>query len=199
MDIETALNILKDKNPDYRKVHENIIKTFNFPCTGLLKDYLNMIKHDPLEWFNMFPKEYASTEALAKPKTALLHWLEKNERVRTELGASFCDDLAQTIHNVWKSNKDSLVAERKRLKELERQQRTPAQSEAGDNAVVNIEVRELLMKVAKLEQTNEVLMADNKALIEKLEDLKDIFIDTMKEKGVSEADVFLYRRLLKAW
>lgn len=117
MDLKEAQEILKKKCSDYRKYHDRVTTTLNLPETTPLKSYFEQVKNDPVEWFNAFPMDCASKESLAKPKTAILHLLEKNDKARAECGAEFCDSLAALIHSTWRENMQRLLEVRKAAKE----------------------------------------------------------------------------------
>ena len=235
MNLEQMLEILKLKCGDYERTNLEIIKTLNLSTTRPMKDYMEQIKHDPLLWFKSFPMDYASTEALAKPKTGLLFLLEKNEAVKNELGKEFCESLANALHTTWKKHKQELLNVRVALKDSSSDKNMSVpKSTIQNNTRINDRIQELEKdketiqnyldeadeKIKALDTQNKELLAtietlkfeqtkllelNDKYKLEKntaqsrIQQLKTIFIDCMKEKGATDTEINIYDKLLSVW
>ncbi len=235
MNLDKMLDILKAKCSDYERTNAEIIKTLNLPTSRLLKDYMEQIKHDPLLWFKSFPMDYTSIEALAKPKSGVIHVLEKNDEVRTDLGKEFCDDLVRRLHATWKANKAELLQLRVTLKDSSSDKNVFVPKSSGpSNKISNDKIEELEKENKELRayldeadekihaldtkctrlqadtdsmkheeimlsKAKDQLAAERNASVARIEQLKSIFIDCMKEKGATEAEISIYNKLLSVW
>ena len=208
MDLNKTLELLKDKNPEYKNAHERILKILNIPLTSSMKSYIELIHNDHLHWFNAFPSVFASYEALAKPKSALLFLLEKQKDVRDELGVEYCDNLANSIGDFWRANKEELINTRKFVKEQTNKKTKTASIDDDDQSQRNDEeliakaekkITDLSSQVKQLGFDNDKLNTDKLRLLNQIIELKSIFIDALKDKGASDAEVLLISRLLQAW
>jgi hypothetical protein len=53
-----------------------VYEHFQFKETQLLKDYLDFIVHEPVEWLKAFPERLKTKSSFAKPKSALIKLLK---------------------------------------------------------------------------------------------------------------------------
>lgn len=178
--VRDILDILgKRKTADYRLITENVLDTLNIdPDKTLFKDYLEQIENDPLIWFESFPNQWKSTEALAKPKTVLFNLLEKSDAVRNEIGIERCIELIRKISKVWLDNKITLHTSRTAIAtthDAPSSSSAPSETDGQDipppiatpKPKISKETKALAEKVASLEQ-------EKKDMIEALQDAKDL-------------------------
>lgn len=198
MDLNKTLEILDEKNPEYKNTHERILKILNIPLSSSLKSYIELIQNDHLQWFNAFPTAYASYEALAKPKSALLFLLEKQPDIRAELGVEYCNHLANSIGEFWRNNKEELINTRRFVKE-QTSKKTKSASVIDDDDAVSHDELNASEKIIELSNRLDSLTIENNRLVNNIKEIKSIFIDAMKHKGASDNEVSLIYRLLQAW
>lgn len=212
MTLEQGLAVLKARCNDYHKVWTDIASSLSIPLSTPLASYLDQINNDPVTWFNAFPESLASFEALAKPKSALLHLLEKVPSVRDDVGSDFCDSMVQNISATWKQNgrkiSEARIARKKAVVLLDNSDSessatddgAPLGNHAGGGAPVNNTIVSSLQdEIRTLRESNAVLMHELSAVKEKLGLLKGIFIDILKLKNPSEIEMKLLESLLPTW
>lgn len=163
MNIATALQKLKAKNKEYCDSHERILKALNIEHTKTLKHYVELIHNDTLDWINIFPKEYCSRGALAKPKSALFHLLEKDVDVRKELGETYCDEVVKHVASVWKANWEAVLKERESNKEVEVDEQTKVISKQGQKTkqVKSVQLTKVATKAIEEDDHDDVLADDD--------------------------------------
>ena len=86
-------------------------KLFNFADDALLKDYLDFVVHEPLEWFRGLPGKLVTRGSFAKPKAALIKLLKHTE-VLAELDASYIEKVHDAVWNTFKAHADAIVEKR---------------------------------------------------------------------------------------
>jgi hypothetical protein len=84
---------------------------FGFLEQQLLKDYLDFIVHEPVEWLKAFPEQLKTKSSFAKPKSALIKLL-KHERVVQELGEDYIKHIHDVIWATFKKHGDAVLASR---------------------------------------------------------------------------------------
>jgi chromosome segregation ATPase len=212
MDLEKMLEILFKKCKDYKRTNEEIIKTLDIPHTKLMKDYMRQINDDPVLWFEAFPNEYTSIEALAKPKSGMIYLLEKNDEVRKELGTEFCDNLAKQLHTIWKKLKNNLLESRvlpiqvTKIEERDDKLNEDLETLQKENDELKLRLEKndvntssLISQIEKLKLRLDKNELDKNELVSKVEKLKLLFIDTLRGKCIDESDLKIYIVLLSMW
>jgi hypothetical protein len=125
MKLKDAFVLLHENGTaDHHRNFAMIFKHYNFTEDKDLKDYLDFIDHETLEWIKGFPAGMITKEQLAKAKTALIKLLKLQE-VRTALGEEYVAKVHRKVWDTFKQNIDSIVQERAQTL-LQRQ--TPAES-----------------------------------------------------------------------
>lgn len=182
MDLARMLDILQAKSPDYRKSHADIMESLNLPPTTLLTSYLTQIRNDTLLWFHSFPVHSVSFESLAKAKSALLYLLDKVSEVTQEVGAELCAEISSHVSSEWKKHGRRISEERKAAQGV---------ADALSSSVSETESESTPSQVR-------ALTAELATVKGKLELLKVIFMDTMREHSL-EHEWKLLTRLLPSW
>jgi hypothetical protein len=91
---------------------------FQFKETQLLKDYLDFIVHEPVEWLKAFPERLKTKSSFAKPKSALIKLL-KHERVIQALGEEYLKNIHDVIWVTFKKHGDAILASRQKTDTIE--------------------------------------------------------------------------------
>lgn len=86
-------------------------KLFNFTDEALLKDYLDFVVHEPLEWFRGLPGKLVTRGSFAKPKAALIKLL-KHAEVMAEQDAEYIQKVHDAVWNTFKMHGDAIVEKR---------------------------------------------------------------------------------------
>ena len=86
-------------------------KLFNFTDEAFLKDYLDFVVHEPLEWFRGLPGKLVTRGSFAKPKAALIKLLKHSEVV-AELEAAYIQKVHDAVWNTFKNHADANVEKR---------------------------------------------------------------------------------------
>jgi hypothetical protein len=112
MKLKDAFVLLHENGAaDHHRNFAMVFKHYNFTEDKDLKDYLDFIDHETLEWIKGFPSAMITKEQLAKPKTALIKLLKLQE-VRTALGEEYVAKVHRKVWDTFKQNVDSIVQER---------------------------------------------------------------------------------------
>ena len=86
---------------------------FGFNDQQSLKDYLDFIVHEPVEFLKAFPEQLKTKSSFAKPKSALIKLL-KHERVVSTLGEEYIKTIHDTIWATFKKHGDSILSSRQK-------------------------------------------------------------------------------------
>jgi hypothetical protein len=83
---------------------KEVYKLYNFKDDDSLKDYCDLVIHEPVEWMRGFPAAWKSVSTFSKPRAAF-HKLMKEPSVIEALGVEYCEN----VHNVvWKAFKEHM-------------------------------------------------------------------------------------------
>lgn len=93
--------ILLGENSRY---FSEVYKQFAFRDDQLLKDYLDFIIHEPIEWMKGFPSKLTTKSTFSRPKAILVKLL-KMDAVKSALGEEY---VAKTYGIIWKTFKNNL-------------------------------------------------------------------------------------------
>jgi hypothetical protein len=88
-----------------------VYKLFRYTDDQSLKDYLDFIVHEPVEWLKGFPTKYRSKNSFSRPKTAVLKLLKEGS-VITALGEEYTIGIHDAIWSAFKKHSDTIVAKR---------------------------------------------------------------------------------------
>jgi hypothetical protein len=86
-------------------------KQFSFKDDQELKDYLDFIMHEPVEWLKGLPGKLKTKNTLSRPKTALVKLL-KLPSVKQDLTEVYVDQVYSTIWQAFKKNIDKILETR---------------------------------------------------------------------------------------
>ena len=85
-----------------KRVLSDVAKHYNWKDDSELKDYLDFVLHEPVQWMKGYPANYAlGSPGFAKPKTALVKLL-KNEVVKTDLGEEYTKKVRDAVWTTYK-------------------------------------------------------------------------------------------------
>lgn len=111
MKLKEAYELLHKHGNDHHRAFAAIFKHYKYTEEAELKDYLDFVECETLEWFKGFPGGMVTKEALNKPKTALVKLL-KLEEVKTALGADYVAKVHRKVWDTFKQNVDAIHTER---------------------------------------------------------------------------------------
>lgn len=86
-------------------------KLFGFTEETQLKDYLDFVIHEPIEWLKGLPAKLITRGSFAKPKTALINLLKEDE-VKAVLDANYIEKVHDIVWKIFKSHADAIVEKR---------------------------------------------------------------------------------------
>lgn len=96
MQLAEASALLGDQLRDFVEVY----KHYQFKESQTLKEYLEFITHEPVEWFNSLPAKYKAKN-ITKPKTALFKLL-KHKNITSTLGAAYVKNVHDIVLSAYK-------------------------------------------------------------------------------------------------
>ena len=153
-----------------------VYEEFKFKDDDLLKDYLDFIQHEPVEWIKGFPLKLRTRLSFAKPKAAVIRLL-KTPEILTELSAAYCSRAHDVVWDTFKKHGDTILDARLKKglvgagetlegesneveqPDVQKQPEAPAQP-----------VNELLMEVSDIGQEAESVKSDADAPVTKNDD-----------------------------
>lgn len=110
MKLSEAQNLLGENARHFTEVY----KLFSYRDDQLLKDYIDFIVREPVEWLKGFPSKLVSKGAFSKPKTSIIKLL-KMESVIAHLGEEYANQAREAIWQAFKNNMDSILLKRNRI------------------------------------------------------------------------------------
>jgi hypothetical protein len=100
-----------------KRVFSDVAKHYNWKDDSELKDYLDFIVHEPVQWMKGFPATYAlGSPGFAKPKTTLVKLL-KNDVVKAELGEEYTKKVRDAVWSTYKELSKNIVEEEPKVEE----------------------------------------------------------------------------------
>lgn len=93
------------------KYFSDVYKLYNYRDEQLLKDYLDFVITEPVEWMRGFPARLHNISSFAKPKTALIKLL-KHETVQTALGTEYVQKVYNVVWKTYKQHAEDIVEKR---------------------------------------------------------------------------------------
>jgi hypothetical protein len=148
MDLKHATELLDAKAQG--RYFTEPYKLFGFTEETQLKDYLDFVIHEPVEWFKGLPGKLITRGSFAKPKTALINLLKEDE-VKAVLDSEYIKKVHDIVWKTFKSHSDAIVEKRIALKNA-------AGSEATTvvNTVDAEDVPENVIEMADVESVHSV-------------------------------------------
>ncbi len=107
-----AYNLLvEDGISDNQRYFSEIYKHFRFSDEQLLKEYLDFIDAEPVEWMRGFPAKLNSKQTFPKPKTAVVKLLKK-DAIKQALGVQYVERVYDKIWQTYKKEGEKIMGER---------------------------------------------------------------------------------------
>lgn len=107
MKLSEATQILESHGRDFSEIY----KLYNFKDDADLKDYLDFIAHEPVEWMKGFPARWVTKGSFGRPKTALVKLL-KLEKVREEYSEAYTQRIYDCVWSTFKKHADDILSHR---------------------------------------------------------------------------------------
>jgi hypothetical protein len=107
MKLSEATVLLDTHGRDFSEIY----KLYNFKDENDLKDYLDFIIHEPVEWMKGFPARWITKGSFGRPKTALVKLL-KLEKVREEYTEAYTQRIYDCVWSTFKKHADDILAHR---------------------------------------------------------------------------------------
>jgi hypothetical protein len=109
MKLLEATQILDAQGREFSEIY----KLYNFKDDTDLKDYLDFIAHEPVEWMKGFPARWVTKSSFGRPKTALVKLL-KMEKIRQEYSEAYIQRIYDCVWSTFKKHADDLLAHRQK-------------------------------------------------------------------------------------
>lgn len=107
MKLSEATQLLESHGRDFSEIY----KLYNFKDDADLKDYLDFIVHEPVEWMKGFPARWVTKGSFGRPKTALVKLL-KLDKVREEYTESYTQRIYDVVWSTFKKHADDILSHR---------------------------------------------------------------------------------------
>jgi hypothetical protein len=105
----------------------DLYKLYDFKDDQLLKDYLDFITHEPVEWMKGFPAKLTQKGSFSRPKAAVIKLLKHNDVVQA-LGEDYTQSVYDVVWNTFKKHVDTIVAGRQNSTVMEQMDENDSQS-----------------------------------------------------------------------
>ena len=105
--LKDATDVLGDASRFFVAVYEE----FKFKETDLLKDYVDFILHEPVEWIKGFPLKLRTRLSFAKPKATLIRLLKVSAVIQS-LGMGYCSKAHDVVWDTFKKHGDAILEAR---------------------------------------------------------------------------------------
>jgi hypothetical protein len=97
------------------KYFSDVYKLYEYQDDQLLKDYLDFVIHEPVEWMRGFPVKMVTKGSFSKPKSALIKLLKQSE-VIAALGDEYCKKVYDVVWSTFKKHADEIIASRNKIR-----------------------------------------------------------------------------------
>jgi hypothetical protein len=116
MNLLEAYNLLvEDGIADNQRYFAELYKHFQFKDTDRLKEYLDFIIQEPVQWIHGFPTKLTTKTSFSKPKTAVIKLLKK-DKVHQDVGRGFADKVHDVIWKTYKKEWENVLKLRERIR-----------------------------------------------------------------------------------
>lgn len=116
MRLQEAYTLLvEDGIADNCRYFTELYKYFQFRDDQLLKDYLEFIIQEPVDWIRGFPTKLTTKTSFSKPKTAVIKLLKK-DAVHAALGSQYVDKVHDIIWKTYKQHWEAILTSRERMR-----------------------------------------------------------------------------------
>jgi hypothetical protein len=106
--LKDATELLGDTHARYFVA---VYEEFKFKDTDGLKDYVDFILHEPVEWIKGFPLKLRTRLSFSKPKVAVIRLLKVPE-VITALSQEYCSKAHDVVWTTFKKHGDAILNSR---------------------------------------------------------------------------------------
>jgi hypothetical protein len=107
MKLSEATLLLESHGRDFSEIY----KLYNFKDDNDVKDYLDFIMHEPVEWMKGFPARWVTKGSFGRPKTALVKLL-KLDKIREEYTDAYTQRVYDCVWTTFKKHADDILAHR---------------------------------------------------------------------------------------
>jgi hypothetical protein len=107
MNLGEATVLLGSQGREFSEVY----KLYAFRDDQPLREYLDFIVHEPVEWLKGFPARWTTRASFSKPKTALIKLL-KHADVLHAHGADYIRSVYECVWGTFKRHADSILEDR---------------------------------------------------------------------------------------
>ena len=126
MKLGSAVQLLGSDNA---RAFAEVYKIYEFKDEGLLRDYLDFVVHEPVEWMRGFPTKWKSESQFSRVRAAF-HKLLKRKDVEDALGATYATEIHDAIWAAFKEHMATVVGERNKTAVLRNEVTTTATIDA---------------------------------------------------------------------
>jgi hypothetical protein len=209
MNLKAAVELLGDGGRYFSAVYEE----FKYKDEDLLKDYVDFIYNEPVEWIKGFPLKLRNRQSFARPKATLIRLL-KLTPVKELLGAEYCSKAHDLVWDTFKKHADTILNGRvkKGLTDpkdglVRKETQEPTQEPAEENTLQLEEISDVEAEVAPvLNAVVESVVAKNTApsLWERKfhvvsAGFRALVQDSASQAGLVNATLLLLDTLEKEW
>ena len=96
---------------EHSRYFSEVYKQFSFRDDQTLKEYLDFIQHEPVEWMKGFPSKLTTKSTFSRPKAILVKLL-KMDAVKLALGEEYVTKAYAVIWKTFKNNLDMVLTTR---------------------------------------------------------------------------------------
>jgi hypothetical protein len=172
MEVKTAITLLN--NYEHVKYLKDQLKHFQRAQESPLKEYLDIINNNAIEWLQSLPKGVKSKSTFHKYKAPLYVLLEHQDVINA-YGYNYCTSVLKNVKQAFKDNIDKIISERKQnsLEEEVATEEGNEQQDCDDELGIEIENIDVVEKSNKHEQHSRIQQKYDNLLIEHNELLKE--------------------------
>jgi hypothetical protein len=183
MDIQETYTFL-DTNfkPIILDYFKKQIVLFKVEPTSKLKDYLDIINDDPVQWLSSLPDDLTCKSAFHKYKEPI-YKLIKHTKLHEDYGENYCVNLMNNIKQAFTINCQDIIDKRKNSKKpvetITLDDNSSSETESDDGSELDIDTLEPTDKTNK-KDTQHTQIENNNELTNKIQLLQDKLV--MQEK-----------------
>jgi hypothetical protein len=182
MNLLEAYNLLvEDGIADNQRYFGELYKHFQFKDTDRLKDYLDFILQEPVQWIHGFPTKLTTKTSFSKPKTAVIKLLKK-ESVHRDVGRPFSEKVHEVIWKTYKQEWENVLKLRERIRPIRISVNERFDAESIDEQP--LPVLKSMGSSIQGEELEEIVMEDE--IIEKESEIHDQNQNQNKDQNIDE-------------
>jgi hypothetical protein len=172
MDTQTATTILK--NNEHVKYFKDQLRNFQRAPETSLKDYLDIVNNDAVEWLHSLPKGVKSKSTFHKYKAPLYVLLEHKDIIDA-YGYNYCTTVLRNLKQAFKDNIDKIISERKQIGQEEEVvvDEIHEKEDSDDESDLELDNIDIVEKTDKYEQHSKVHVKYDNLLVEHNELLRE--------------------------